>query len=229
MTGDEPCEARDVGVDVIGLGVTRFQLGDVEQIVHVPEERARVANDDVEVATSRVRCIGRSEEALGRPEDQRQGRSQLVAHAREELRLELVELLGLLVQPLGPRVRFSQTVVEDAEEDPHRDEHAGREVQARRFHEGVKRRNEEPQHRTGREQRREHAGAQAADPRADEHGGVEEEPDVGIDEPPQERLDHERDDRWQEREEQPRSSTAVLIGCRHRHAHPFVVRCNKWG
>ncbi len=66
------------------------------------EQHPRVAQDHLEVVPLGIagRQVGVGQQPLGRAQDQRERRAQLVAHVGEELRLEAVELLGARVEDL---------------------------------------------------------------------------------------------------------------------------------
>ena len=93
MRGGEPDETRQVHLGVVELHLACIDLGDIEQIVDVLEQRPGVALDDHDVLALLVGEVTRREQLLGRPQHQRQRRAKLVAHVGEELRPELVKLL----------------------------------------------------------------------------------------------------------------------------------------
>ena len=98
MSGHQSHEARQIGVAVLEPHLPGFQLRGVEQVVHVPEQRPGVADHHFQVAAGAFLEPGRREQPLRPPDDEREGRAQLVADVGEELRLQLVQLLGLLVE-----------------------------------------------------------------------------------------------------------------------------------
>ena len=100
---EETDQRGDIGVRQLDFQLARLDPRHVEQIVYVLEQHARVARDDLRrPRAARARLIVPSivDQALRRPEDQRERRPQLVADVGEELRLDLVELADALEQPL---------------------------------------------------------------------------------------------------------------------------------
>ena len=87
----------EIRLGIFRLHVAGFELRNVEKVVDVALEGARVAGDDSEVTARLVGGVRRGEHALRGPDDQRERSPQFVTDVREELRLQLVELLGLLV------------------------------------------------------------------------------------------------------------------------------------
>ena len=63
-----------------------IDLGQIEQVVDVAEQRRRIAADDAEVAPLQLgQVVGVGEHAFGRAEDQCQRRAQLVADVGKEV------------------------------------------------------------------------------------------------------------------------------------------------
>ncbi len=102
--GHEAHQVGQVELRVLELELGGLDLRRVEQVVDVRQQHARVAQDHLEVPARRVvgRQVGVGQHPFGRGEDQGQGRAELVAHVREELRLEAVELLASVRR--APRV-----------------------------------------------------------------------------------------------------------------------------
>ncbi len=89
-----------VGSHVVDLELAGLELRDVEEVVHVLEERAPVAGDDLEVQAIGVGGGGGAEQALGGPEHQGERRAELVRDVGVELVPEAREL-GVLRVGLG--------------------------------------------------------------------------------------------------------------------------------
>ena len=74
LGGDRAGELRQIDHCVIRTRLARVDLGDVEEIVHLPEEGPRVVLDGDEVGLGAVREARGAAEPLGEPEDQRERR-----------------------------------------------------------------------------------------------------------------------------------------------------------
>ena len=101
VRGDEADQRGDVGVLELDLELARLELRDVEQVVDVLEQHARVAHDHLRglaLCLRRERLGG--QQPLGGTDDEGERRAQLVADVGEELRLDLVELADALEQAL---------------------------------------------------------------------------------------------------------------------------------
>jgi len=98
-------QGRQVDARVLHVHAPRVEPGQVEQVVDALEQRGGIALDHLELAPLRVAEAGaRVQQLLGRPEDQRQRRAQLMADVGEQVALELVELAHALQQALQLRV-----------------------------------------------------------------------------------------------------------------------------
>ena len=100
VCGGEADEPRQVHLGVVEPHLAGIDLGDVEQVVHVLEQRPGVAIDHLHVVTRFVCEVPPGQELLGWPQHQGQRRAKLVADVGEELRPELVELLDAAPQLL---------------------------------------------------------------------------------------------------------------------------------
>ena len=98
VTGRASDETNQIDLGVVRRHLAGFELGDVEEVVHVPEKCAGIAGDDLDVPPLGLTERGRGEQLLGRPEHERERGAQLVADVGEELGLEAVEGLDLGVE-----------------------------------------------------------------------------------------------------------------------------------
>lgn len=100
LVGDRADEFRQVDPRIPGFELSRVEPRQVEKVVHVLEQGRRVAVHDLQLASLRIGEVVGGQQLLGRAEDQRQRRAQLVADVGEQIALELVELPDSVEQAL---------------------------------------------------------------------------------------------------------------------------------
>ena len=102
MRRHETEQCGDIRVCQVDFQLLRLDPRHVEQIVHVLQEHAGVASDDLAglAPLGQAHRPGIVDQTLRRPEDQGKWRAKLVADVGEELRLDLVELANPFEQPL---------------------------------------------------------------------------------------------------------------------------------
>lgn len=196
LAGPVAYQTREIGPRVAHRHPAGFQLGGVEQVGDMAVEQVRVAQHHLGLASLGSELTAR--EAPGqRGHDQGQRRAQLVADVGEELALQLVQLQGLLVQGADLFVccaRFLQGGIgvlqgqREAPEEPGKqsahdgEQHDGGTGRRIFQHEGESRRDVNVPDQQRAQQGAGEAAAQPANPGADEGGGEEQEPDIGLDE-----------------------------------------------
>jgi hypothetical protein len=111
VRGDQADDRSQVDVAPPDGHLPGFELRHVEEVVDAAEEGAGVAEDDLQIPPASIAGSGRGEDLLGRPDDERERRAELVAHVGEEVGLQLIELLRRRIETLELGVGHAQLPV----------------------------------------------------------------------------------------------------------------------